>query len=292
MTANLLEQGNGSTSQTPEKGVEEADTPVTLEATPSAEEQASAELGRRLAALEATTGQTVDRKTAESHLSQSLSEQSFPQQPVETEKPASAEKPVTPEKTTIWEDIQELIDSIVRIFSGKKSEVGGAKKSKNEKEPWNNGEYTPEDPDAPVFSFPKGTGARVTSLMGPRDAPKTKTGHGSTDHKGYDIGVPEGTPILLTADTAQVKAVKTQPAGAGHYLVLELPDGSQVYFMHLREEPSFKEGQTLKRGDLLAFSGNSGNSSGPHLHYEVRQNGVAVNPDSYLDESFQRSAVA
>ncbi len=151
----------------------------------------------------------------------------------------------------------------------------------------------------PVFGFRKKPGgtlrSTLTSVKGHRKAKKTKTGYSSTDHKGYDIGVPEGTPIALTAESATVKKVKTQVNkrtgqidGAGHYVVLTLADGSEATFMHLRELPDLKEHQVLNAGDLIAFSGNTGSSSGPHLHFEIRQGGVAVEPEGYLAEVYHK----
>lgn len=154
------------------------------------------------------------------------------------------------------------------------------------------------DPKAKVFSFPKlvdneEVNSRVTSRKGHRKAPKEGA---STEHKGDDIGVPVGTPIIFTgAEGATVKRVSTQRdgktgevEGGGHNVLIELPDGSTAHFMHLRELPALKEGQVLEAGDLIAYSGNSGTSTGPHLHFEVRQDGVAVEPEPWLAERYQK----
>lgn len=95
-------------------------------------------------------------------------------------------------------------------------------------------------------------------------------------HKGVDFSVPQGTPIIAPAD-ALVEKVAYQAGGAGRYVVLRHGREYQTVYMHL-SRPLVRAGQTVKKGERIALSGNTGISTGPHLHYEFHINGRAVNP--------------
>ncbi|BFU59260.1 MULTISPECIES: murein DD-endopeptidase MepM [Rodentibacter] len=95
-------------------------------------------------------------------------------------------------------------------------------------------------------------------------------------HKGVDFSVPQGTPIIAPAD-GLVEKVAYQAGGAGRYVVLRHGREYQTVYMHL-SRPLVRAGQTVKKGERIALSGNTGISTGPHLHYEFHINGRAVNP--------------
>ncbi len=95
-------------------------------------------------------------------------------------------------------------------------------------------------------------------------------------HKGVDFAVPMNTPVYAPADGV-VEHVRYQPSGAGRYVVIKHSAKYQTIYMHLHRS-NVKVGQKVKRGQLIAFSGNSGRSTGPHLHYEFRINGQPWNP--------------
>ncbi|MFC0308443.1 murein DD-endopeptidase MepM [Gallibacterium trehalosifermentans] len=95
-------------------------------------------------------------------------------------------------------------------------------------------------------------------------------------HKGVDFSMPTGTPIIAPADGVVVK-VSYQAGGAGHYIMLRHGREYQTVYMHL-SKTLVKTGQSVKKGQRIALSGNTGRSTGPHLHYEFHINGVAVNP--------------
>lgn len=275
-------------NSTPEAIERTAPTPeVSKPLTPA--EKLAQETARKEGELSATARSKVDALTADMALGK-LDEED----PAQTKKEAEELLKTTTEKegsgSPLVDAIKDLIESIASIFEKdpdkkKKGKSKGEKEEEQEKE-WPNKEYTPLDEDAPLWSVPEGVTTTLTSIKGPRNAPVTNQGHGSSDHKGNDIAMPERTPILLTAARAVVKYVKTQAEGAGHYMVLELEDGSLAYFMHLSQEPPFAPGTILDRGDVIALSGNSGNSSGPHLHFEIRKGGVAVDPQAYLQEPY------
>ena len=99
-------------------------------------------------------------------------------------------------------------------------------------------------------------------------------------HEGLDITNQEGTPVYATADGSVSFAGKNQ---SGYGLLIDLNHGYSLTtkYAHL-SKILVREGQSIKRGDLIGRSGNTGLSSGPHLHYEVRKNGVAQNPLDYF----------
>ncbi|MDG6897980.1 hypothetical protein A6A19_08330 [Actinobacillus delphinicola] len=97
-------------------------------------------------------------------------------------------------------------------------------------------------------------------------------------HKGVDFAVPMGTRVLATADGV-IQKVAFQAHGAGRYIVIRHSRKYQTVYMHLHRI-LVRAGQKVKRGQEIALSGNSGLSTGPHLHYEFRINGQPWNPMS------------
>lgn len=95
-------------------------------------------------------------------------------------------------------------------------------------------------------------------------------------HKGVDFSMPIGTPIIAPADGV-VEKIAYQAGGAGRYIMLRHGRQYQTVYMHL-SKTLVKVGQTVKRGERIALSGNTGRSTGPHLHYEFHINGRPVNP--------------
>ncbi|MBS2021677.1 MAG: M23 family metallopeptidase [Deltaproteobacteria bacterium] len=100
-------------------------------------------------------------------------------------------------------------------------------------------------------------------------------------HEGMDIGAQVGTPVKAPAD-ATVVFVGTE-GGYGNVLVLDHGYGIKTRYGHL-SRIDVKTGEKVKRGQFVAAVGNSGRSTGPHLHYEVRVNGVADNPRKFVLE--------
>ena len=93
-------------------------------------------------------------------------------------------------------------------------------------------------------------------------------------HNGTDWSVPTGTPVMASADGVVVKAVKNHPT-AGNYVEIRNGRRYVTRFLHL-DSLDVKEGDKVKRGDVIAKSGNTGLSTGPHLHYELYVDGRAV----------------
>lgn len=96
-------------------------------------------------------------------------------------------------------------------------------------------------------------------------------------HNGLDIGVPVGTPIKTTMDGHVVHA-DWNNQGYGNLVIVE--NGAyRTYYAHLSSIP-VSMGDTVKAGTTIGLSGNTGNSTGPHLHYEIRRNKVPIDPTS------------
>jgi murein DD-endopeptidase MepM/ murein hydrolase activator NlpD len=96
-------------------------------------------------------------------------------------------------------------------------------------------------------------------------------------HKGIDIAAPYGSPVYAAADgTVQVAG---RSSGYGNLIRLNHGNGFGTGYGHL-SRIIVRPGEHVRRGQLIAASGNSGLSTGPHLHFETTQNGVAVNPRS------------
>lgn len=99
-------------------------------------------------------------------------------------------------------------------------------------------------------------------------------------HQGVDYAIPEGTRIFATADGI-VKEVKGKNSTSGVTVVIDHRNGYTTSYSHL-QSVKVKRGRRVQRGDIIALSGNSGLSLAPHLHYEVRYNGMRVDPIHYF----------
>ncbi len=93
-------------------------------------------------------------------------------------------------------------------------------------------------------------------------------------HNGTDFGVPVGTRVICPADGVVTKASYSR--GSGYYIAIRHRGAYSTVYMHL-SKMLVKPGQRVKMGDVIARSGNTGLSTGPHLHYELRINGRPVN---------------
>lgn len=96
-------------------------------------------------------------------------------------------------------------------------------------------------------------------------------------HEGVDFAVPQGTPIYAASDGVVTDAKPN--GGYGNYVRIEHADGVATAYGHLsRFAPGVKPGTKVVRGELVGFSGNTGRSTGPHLHFEVLSDGKPVDP--------------
>lgn len=105
------------------------------------------------------------------------------------------------------------------------------------------------------------------------------------NHQGIDLRLPIGTPVYAIADATVIKAApdsKGINAGGGNIIMLDHKDGVQSWYMHL-DAYAVNVGDEVKKGQLIGYSGNSGESSTPHLHFEYRLNGTPVDPTFIIE---------
>ena len=158
----------------------------------------------------------------------------------------------------------------------------------------------PLDPESPLGAReepgPTGAGGEVAgerppqpSTVAPDSVPsgwplalkgfETAGYSGEGGHPGIDIAVAVHTPVLATA-RGTVDAADSDPV-FGHYVVLAHGGGIETMYGH-NAVLLVEEGERVTRGQPIAYSGNSGRSTAPHLHYEVRRNGRVVDPAPFL----------
>jgi murein DD-endopeptidase MepM/ murein hydrolase activator NlpD len=119
-------------------------------------------------------------------------------------------------------------------------------------------------------------GGWITSKFGYRKSPFT----GQKEfHSGMDISNKSGTKIVATANGRVSFAAKK--AYMGNRIVIDHGNGMNTRYLHLKKI-LVKQGQKVKRGDVIALLGNTGQSTGPHVHYEIQLNGIPVNPLNYI----------
>jgi murein DD-endopeptidase MepM/ murein hydrolase activator NlpD len=134
---------------------------------------------------------------------------------------------------------------------------------------------------APAFASSRGSAllpdglpvsARLTSGFGMRRHPLRG---GMRAHSGVDLAAPYGSPIVATADG--VIGTAGWSGGYGLLVAISHSDGIQTRYGHL-SRLNVAAGQEVRRGDVIGFVGSTGASTGPHVHYEIRVNGVATDP--------------
>jgi len=113
----------------------------------------------------------------------------------------------------------------------------------------------------------------ITSGFGPRARP---TAGASSNHPAIDFGVPVGTAVRAP-QVGTVTAIGFDK-GLGKYVVIDHGAGTTTRFAHLSDNSIVREGQRVEQGDIIAKSGNTGTSTGPHLDYQVKVNGRPVDP--------------
>ncbi|MBD5149456.1 MAG: peptidoglycan DD-metalloendopeptidase family protein [Oscillibacter sp.] len=127
------------------------------------------------------------------------------------------------------------------------------------------------------YIWPETVSVRITSPMGSRN---TGIKGASTNHKGVDIGG-VGTTTSVLATKAGVVQTSAYSSSYGNYVVIYHGPGNTTLYAHMSSR-SVKEGDTVTQGQVIGITGSTGVSSGPHLHYEITENGARVNPLNYL----------
>lgn len=124
----------------------------------------------------------------------------------------------------------------------------------------------------------------ITSYFGIREAP---TEGASTNHGAIDIGTPMGTPVISMTNGTVKKIVDkyvdgvNKGTGRGNYVLIDHGNGIEAYYQHLLSA-TVTVGQVVQTGELIGYSGNTGTTSGPHLHFEIHLSGIKVNPLNYV----------
>ncbi|NVD44597.1 M23 family metallopeptidase [Qipengyuania atrilutea] len=137
-------------------------------------------------------------------------------------------------------------------------------------------------PMLPQVAVPSGmplSDAHLTSDYGMRTHPVLG---GRRSHKGVDLAAATGTPVYATAD-GRVEMAQHY-SSYGNYVQIGHGAQLETRFAHL-SRIAVTEGQRVRKGELIGYVGSTGRSTGPHLHYEVRVGGEAVNPIPYMAQS-------
>ena len=139
--------------------------------------------------------------------------------------------------------------------------------------PVDSGVYIHGLPDDVVAQFIHPVRGKVTSPFGLRKG-------GTRMHKGVDIALCCGDSIGC-AFAGKVARVGYEKGGYGYFVIVDHPDGVQSRYAHL-QSPLAKPGQEVTPGEVIGLGGTSGNSTGPHLHFEIRRYGRPVDPTALL----------
>lgn len=126
---------------------------------------------------------------------------------------------------------------------------------------------------------------RITSPFGRRAQPKKGA---STEHKGIDIGANYNTPIIAPANGKVTVARGWNARGYGNFITIDngIINGKRVtsLYGHLNRSVVTNGQQVYKGQTIIGYVGSTGNSTGPHLHFEIKENGKAVKPQNYTGE--------
>ena len=124
--------------------------------------------------------------------------------------------------------------------------------------------------DCSEFVLP--VGGRVTSRFGARRY---------RYHYGTDLKLYVGEPVQV-AFSGKIRIIDYERGGYGHYVVVRHNNGLETVYAHL-SKVSVEHNQTVTAGDVIGLGGNTGRSTGPHLHFEIRYLGNAINPENVID---------
>ena len=154
--------------------------------------------------------------------------------------------------------------------------AGGGSASHHSSGQSSGGAYVDQSPTRGGYIWPVGS-RTINSPFGPRRSPG---GVGSRYHKGIDIGgVGFSTPVH--AAKSGVVVISQRSSSYGNYVVVAHGNGNTTTYAHMSSR-SVSVGQHVNQGDVLGITGSTGHSTGPHLHFEITENGQRVNPLNYL----------
>ena len=163
--------------------------------------------------------------------------------------------------------------------------------------------------DIPIYRFERknrgvdffhedGTSLRQLLMKTPVDGARISSGYGmrvhpilgySKMHKGVDFAAPSGTPIYAAGDGVGERA--NRYSTYGNYIRIRHNSNYKTVYAHMRKfAKGIKKGKRVKQGQVIGYVGNTGRSTGPHLHYEVIRNGKQINPKSVKSSNREKLA--
>ncbi len=173
---------------------------------------------------------------------------------------------------TEWKDMTSVEDAVAKLYVEPKSVVVASNK-KSSTGSVNTATNISGTKVSLGISLVKPVSGTISSRFGARSRVR------SSAHTGLDIATSTGTPVVAAASgTVTFSGWK---GSYGYLMVITHSNGVQTYYGHC-SKLYYSAGQTVSKGQKIAAVGNTGNSTGPHLHFEIRVNGVAYNPQNYL----------
>jgi len=130
-----------------------------------------------------------------------------------------------------------------------------------------------------TYEYPIKEKFRLSSNFGNRKHPITKK---HRFHNGIDLVAPIGTPIY-SIDEGIVKVYKKNHSKNGNYIAIKHPNGIKSYYLHLNSlNPNLKHSSKVIKGEIIGFLGNTGRSTGAHLHFSLKKDNKWLNPRHYI----------
>ena len=173
---------------------------------------------------------------------------------------------------TEWKDMTSVEDAVAKLYVEPKSVVVASNK-KSSTGSVNTATNISGTKVSLGISLVKPVSGTISSRFGARSSIR------SSAHTGLDIATSTGTPVVAAASgTVTFSGWK---GSYGYLMVITHSNGVQTYYGHC-SKLYYSAGQKVSQGQKIAAVGNTGNSTGPHLHFEIRVNGVAYNPQNYL----------
>lgn len=140
------------------------------------------------------------------------------------------------------------------------------------------GDDTPDVPSSSGWTHPCPGYSYVSSYFGPREQPLPGA---STNHGAVDFAAGSGTSIYASRSGTVVDAIWGWGGGYGNHILISHGDGYYTLYAHC-SSLNVSAGQTVSQGQVIGYVGSTGNSTGPHLHFEVRKGSTKVDPFDYL----------
>ncbi|MEG2775730.1 MAG: peptidoglycan DD-metalloendopeptidase family protein [Cellulosilyticaceae bacterium] len=168
-------------------------------------------------------------------------------------------------------DRESVSEKLIKEPKIKVIAYGTKKKPKPVKEESSTSSSSVESSNSGQFMHPLNSSGRVSSGYGSR---------WGTYHRGIDIAAPAGTPVYASA-SGTVAYSGYNNGGFGKMIILDHSNGYQTYYAH-NSSLYVQVGQSVSKGQNIAAVGSTGNSTGNHVHFEIRKNGTPINPYNYI----------